>query len=132
VRLRWALDQVRPRAWSRTESLTRLVLTSAGIPEPVLNHPLTVAGRRFNVDLAWPDFRFGLEYDGEMHRDQQAFADDIRRQEIIQDEPWSLMRMTKADLFDRTWELVRRVERRLVDRGCPIAVERSKLAIPRR
>ena len=29
VRLRWALDQVRPRAWSRTESLTRLVLASA-------------------------------------------------------------------------------------------------------
>jgi hypothetical protein len=132
IALRWALDRARPRAWSRTESLIRVVLQEVGVPEPVLNHPVSAGGRRFWIDLAWPEYGFGLEYDGDQHRDRRQFTDDIHRQELIHDQHLSLMRATRVDLFDRTGELVRRVERRLRERGCRVSLELSQLVIPRR
>ena len=95
----------------------RLVLVSAGIPEPELNWALTAHGTAVRVDLAWPEYRFGVEYDGDHHRSPRQFAADIARQERIQDEGWGLLRATRTDLFDRPAELVDRVARRLVERG---------------
>ncbi len=133
VALRRALADVRASSWSRPESLLRLVVMSAHIPEPVLNHEVTVGSRRFRVDLAWPDVRFGIEYDGDHHRDLREFAHDIRRQELIQDTAWGLMRVTRTDLFDRPRELVERVILRLADRGCRVpAVDLRHLVVPRR
>ncbi len=131
--LRNALALARPHCWSRTETLTRAVLTSAGIPEPALNHRLIVGARTVRLDLAWPDARFGLEYDGDQHRDPQRFAEDIARQEMVQDERWSLMRMTRTDLFDHPEVLVRRVASRLAERGLSsIRVDVSQMVRPRR
>jgi len=133
VALRRALADVRAPSWSRPESLLRLVLMSAHIPEPMLNHEVTLGSHRFRLDLAWPDVRFGIEYDGDQHRDVREFAHDIRRQELIQDTAWGLMRVTRADLFDRPRELVERVSLRLADRGCRVsAVDLRHLVIPRR
>lgn len=130
--LRWAVERVRTRAWSRPESLIRVGLTGVGLPEPACNHPITVRGRRFFLDLAWPEYRFGIEYDGDSHRDPTRFTSDIHRQEVIQDHGWALMRVTRADLFDRTAETMQRIERRLSVRGCPVSVDLSHLVIPRR
>lgn len=115
--MRWALQRARPGARSRTETLTRVVLRSAGIPEPSLNHRIVHAGRRFYVDLAWPEVRFGLEYDGDHHRGPGQFLDDISRQELIHDDAWLLMRMTRRELFEHPEELIVRVARRLSERG---------------
>ena len=131
--LRNALALARPHCWSRTETLARVVLTTAGIPEPALNHRLAVGRRAVRLDFAWPDFRFGLEYDGDQHRDPRQFADDIGRQELVQDAQWSLMRMTRFDLFDRPEALVRRVASRLAERGLSsIGVDVSQMVRPRR
>ena len=131
--LREALALARPHCWSRTETLTRVVLTSTGIPEPALNHRLVVGGRTVRIDLAWPDVRFGLEYDGDQHRDPQRFAEDIGRQERVQDARWSLMRMTRLDLFDHPEALVHRVASRLAERGLSsIRLDVSQMVRPRR
>lgn len=128
-----ALALARPHCWSRTETLARVALTTAGIPEPVLNHPLAVGRRLVRLDLAWPDARFGLEYDGDQHRDPRHFADDIARQELIQDVQWSLMRMTRIDLFDHPETFVRRVASRLSERGVSsIRVDVSHMVRSRR
>ncbi|MEO6532770.1 MAG: hypothetical protein ABIO06_04240 [Pseudolysinimonas sp.] len=133
VELRAALGQARPHCWSRTETLTRLVLCSAGIPEPVLNHLVWIRGRQFRLDLAWPAVRFGLEYDGDHHRNPRQFVNDIGRHELIQDENWALMRMTRLELFDSPEQLVRRVAGRLADRGLPAAaLQVSRMVQPRR
>lgn len=115
--MRWAFERARTGAWSRTETLTRLVLESAGIPAPSLNHRIVGARRTVYVDLAWPEVRFGLEYDGDHHRRPAQFLDDISRQELIQDEAWLLMRMTRRDLFEHPDQLSERVARRLSERG---------------
>lgn len=130
--MRWALQRARPGARSRTETLTRVVLRSAGIPEPSLNHRIVHAGRRFYVDLAWPEVRFGLEYDGDHHRGPGQFLDDISRQELIQDDAWLLMRMTRRELFEHPEELIVRVARRLSERGWRgIALDMRHLVRPR-
>lgn len=130
--LRVALRASRSRSWSRTESLTRQVLVSAGIPEPELNLAVDLASRRVFLDLAWPSARFAIEYDGDVHRDRQRFVDDVERQEQIQDERWSVMRMTRADLFDRPQELVRRVAARLAEHGVSTRVELRRMVRVRR
>ena len=105
---------------------------SAGIPEPELNHRLTIGRREVRVDIAWPEVRFGLEYDGDHHRDPRSFAADIRRQELVQDIGWSLMRATRDDLFRDPQALVLRVASRLAERGSPsIRIEVSQMVRPR-
>ncbi|MES1212756.1 MAG: hypothetical protein ABUT11_04335 [Leifsonia sp.] len=133
VSLRRALPAVRVGSWSRTETLIRLTLVSAGIPEPELNWPLATNHRSPRLDLAWPNYRFGLEYDGDHHRSPEQFMSDIRRQERIHDEQWAVMRATRDDLFDRPSELVSRVHRRLTERGClGIRLRMSHMVVPRR
>lgn len=132
VPLKQALADARSPSWSRPESLLRLLLMSAHVPQPALNHEVTVGSRHFHIDLAWPDVRFGIEYDGDQHRGARQFADDIRRQELIQDTEWGLMRATRSDLFDRPRELAQRVIMRLASRGCDVpAADLRRLVIPR-
>jgi hypothetical protein len=133
IALRRALTWTRPSCWSRTETLTRIVLTSAGIPEPALNFELRAGSRQVRLDLAWPDQRFGLEYDGDMHRDPARFRDDIARQELVQDEEWGIMRITSRDLFDEPRQLVKRVAQRLAARAAVgITLDMSQMVRPRR
>ena len=132
-KLRAALADARAGSWSRPETLVRLVLCSAGVPEPELNLAIAPGGRSPRVDLAWPTVRFGLEYDGDQHRSPAEFSADIRRQERVQDRGWSLMRVTRSDLFDRPAELVDRVHRRLAERGwAGIRVRGSQMVVVRR
>jgi len=65
VRLREALAQVRPRTDSAMETLLRLTVVGAGLPEPTVNLPIRdETGRVFAyADLAWESERVILEYD---------------------------------------------------------------------
>jgi very-short-patch-repair endonuclease len=129
--LRSALTFVRPGAASRPESLLRVLLVAAGFPEPVLNY--VVPGLRYRVDLAWPEFKFGMEYDGRQHAFPGQARADSRRQEFIHDREWHLMRVQKEDLFDEPRELVMRGRRRLAARGFVVPTrEISAMVLPRR
>jgi very-short-patch-repair endonuclease len=129
--LRGALAFVRPGAASRPESLLRVLLVAAGFPEPELN--FAVPKLPYKIDLAWPEFKFGLEYDGRHHAFPGQARADSSRQEFIHDREWQLMRVQKEDLFDEPRELVARVSRRLAARGLGVALrEISGLVLPRR
>jgi hypothetical protein len=129
--LRGALAFVRPGAASRPESLLRVLLVAAGFPAPLLN--FTVPGLPYRVDLAWPEFRFGMEYDGRYHAFPGQARADSSRQELIHDREWQLMRVQKEDLFDEPRELVARARRRLAARGFVVpAREISGMLLPRR
>lgn len=129
--LRSALAFVRPGAASRPESLLRVLLMAAGFPEPQLN--FAVPGLPYRVDLAWPEFKFGMEYDGRYHARVGQTRADSSRQEFIHDREWQLMRVQKEDLFDQPRELVARGRRRLAARGFVVpAREISAMLLPRR
>lgn len=110
--LREALSLVRYGPLSRPESLTRLLLTGAGLPEPALNfevaHP--VRRKRYILDLAYPELRLGLDYEGDHHRsDVGQFRKDIRRREELAELDWTDIRVTADDLEYFQRDLIARV-----------------------
>ena len=114
-----ALPLVQAGALSRPESLVRVLLMRAGIPAPQVNASIVDARGSFVAmpDLAWPEFTFAIEYEGDHHREVRQFRRDIRRIEVLIDLGWSVMKVSADDLFDRPDELIARVLQRLISRG---------------
>lgn len=111
--LRRAAQLARPGSWSRPESLLRVALVCAGLPEPELNAPQGAA----LVDLLWREFQVGVEYDGDHHRERAQYRADVLRHERIADSGVALVHVTADDLFVRTPETVARIASRLRMRG---------------
>ena len=108
---------------SRAETLLRLMIASAGLPEPVVGHPVQSTARSpenwtAEADLAWRQFGVLVEYEGDVHRtSRRQFAIDVRRFDRYADEEWRAVRATRADVFGDPRELMSRLTRRLVDGG---------------
>ena len=114
--LRDALPSVRTRSASRTETWTRLTLLDGGLPEPELNwEVLSTSGEVLAVvDLAYPHHRVAVEYEGEHHLlDPIQWSKDIARLERLAAEGWTVIRVTKTDLFGAPASVVARVGRAL-------------------
>jgi hypothetical protein len=101
TRLREALPLVRAGVESPQETRLRLVLIAHGLPEPAINY--TVLGRHgefvARVDLAYPEHRLAIEYEGDVHRlNLRVFRNDIARREQVEDLAWRMIRVTGDDL----------------------------------
>jgi hypothetical protein len=117
-RARRALHLVREGAWSRPETLVRLLLVGAGLPEPELNVPLHTAGGGILIpDLAFPEFRVAVEYNGAHHDEVQYKAKDLRRMNDYAELAWSVVNIDRFELFRTPSAVVSRVIRRLRERG---------------
>ncbi len=56
------------------------LLVRAGLPEPTRQHRVEIGGRRFRIDLCYPEFKIAIEYDGwEWHSGRRAFDEDRAR-----------------------------------------------------
>ena len=102
-RLRAALDAIRAGSESSEESRLRLVLARAGLPEPELNWVLRDASGRFvaRLDLAYPRWRVGTEYDGRQHAfDVRQFERDSDRWPAIRRAGWDVVRVLRHHLRD--------------------------------
>lgn len=107
---RWALEQVRTGAASRPETLLRLVIVEAGLPEPSIGPPVVVRGGLvLHPDLAYPELRIAIEYEGDGHRDAGRWERDIERRELFEDAGWRVIRVTKTALFEKPEGVVRRI-----------------------
>src|SRR5699024_2679640 len=69
ARLRAAVAQARERVWSPQETHMHLMLRDRGWPPPALNHEIVdpATGIVYYVDLAYPQQRIAIEYDGSDH-----------------------------------------------------------------
>lgn len=114
-----AVGRVAEGPLSRPESFLRLLLVDAGVPAPRVNFSATDHRGSFIAmpDLAWPEVKVALEYEGDHHRGVRQFRDDIRRVEKLVDHGWLVIKVSADDVFDRPRELVDRVVRRLASRG---------------
>jgi hypothetical protein len=117
-RIRDALPLARPGVESPKETETRLLLRSFGLPEPAIQHVVSVDGRFLaRVDLAYPECRIAIEYEGDGHRtDRDQWRIDIRRQRDLEDHGWLVIRVTELDLRDGGAALAARVHRALTVR----------------
>ncbi|MWV49165.1 hypothetical protein GRS96_07720 [Rathayibacter sp. VKM Ac-2803] len=98
---RRALDLVREGAESRRETLLRLVLSTAGLPEPELNREVFDAeGLIGRIDLLFPRWKVAVEYEGDHHRTDRAQWDrDLVRYERLAAAGWTPVRIA-ATSFD--------------------------------
>ncbi len=131
-RLRAARVDARVGAWSRPETLLRLLIVRAELPEPTLNAPVVLLdGGLAYPDLAWPEFRIVIEYDGQWHQTLVGQGDsDADRHERLVDSGWVVVRVRAAELFDQPSAVIARLVRRLRDRGFALTapIEESRIA----
>lgn len=114
--LRRALDLMNDRAESPPESHTRVILAEAQIEGIAVNYPITTSGGfRYRADLALPEYRVLLEYQGDYHRDAQQFRADMTRRGRLEADGWYVFLVNAADLHDPE-ELVARLRRVLATR----------------
>lgn len=120
VKLRQALDLIRVGVRSRPETHLRLALVRAGLPEPTVGHPVWVPALKRNLhpDLSWPEWKVGMEYEGDGHRkDRWQFRHDISRVEAMVDIGWSLSRFSADDVYSMPPSAVARARLRLKAHG---------------
>ena len=97
-----AVELIRPGAESRPETLLRLAILDAGLPEPEVNIDVHDALGRFigRGDLVYRRWRVIVEYDGEQHRtDTAQFDRDIRRLESFAGNDWQVVRLVGRSFF---------------------------------
>lgn len=95
-----ALDLSDARAESPPESRLRLRMVLAGL-SPVPQFEVRDAAGRFlaRVDLAFPESRVAIEYDGrEVHERSDVFVRDRQRQNALLAAGWLVLRYTAQDL----------------------------------
>ena len=102
-----------PRAKSPMESRIRLAIVFAGLPTPVLQHPVGP----FSLDLAYPAVRLAIEYDGEAHRGQERALRDLDRQAYLTDAGWKVLRFTTVQVVRRPQWVAARVRKELLEAG---------------
>jgi hypothetical protein len=126
ARLRTALELVRSGPLSRRETLLRLDVVRADLPEPVPNHIVLDARGRFvaMVDLAFVEYRVALEYQSDLHRRPAAYRADIERLERLVDVGWLVVQITADGVSEggrarSSARALERVRRRLHSRGWP-------------
>lgn len=108
--LELSVDGVR----SRPETFLRLAAQRYDFPPPTVGHAVAFDGWVATPDLAWPELKVLVEYEGDHHRTSaRQFRHDIRRFERYQDAGWSPVRATADDIFVNPMPLLVRVERRL-------------------
>ncbi|WP_092964208.1 hypothetical protein [Agromyces sp. CF514] len=116
AKLRRARADLRADSYSRPETLARLALIRAGLPEPEPNGVIELrSGRRTRGDLVFRAYRVLVEYDGEQHRlDLEQWTTDVTRLNDLAADGWLVIRATKR--MPRA-ELVARAESALLERG---------------
>ena len=90
---------VDPRAESPRESMLRVALVEAGLPTPVPQHEVW-AGREFvaRLDLAWPDLKVAIEYDGAHHRERDQHSRDLARHNRLRTLGWTVFQVDADQL----------------------------------
>jgi len=115
-----AMPQVRERVESRPETLLRLLLVRAGLPEPEVGVDIYDANGTWlgRADQLFRRWRVISEYDGEQHRTSSRQYDrDESRIEAFNRAGYPTVRIRKQQLFGRPEVAVERVARALRDAG---------------
>lgn len=99
TRVRRAVQLIDPRAESPPESRVRVALVLAGL-SPVPQYEIEVEGRVVHVDLAFPEARVAVEYEGAYHFEDDQIARDDARYARLRAAGWTVIRFSASDLRD--------------------------------
>jgi hypothetical protein len=104
-----------PAAESPMESELRLIILDADLPTPALQYEvLDGNGELRRLDLAWPEHRVAVEYDGvPWHSGADALRRDRVRHVALQDIGWVAIPAMFDDVRHRPADLVARINHQL-------------------
>jgi hypothetical protein len=100
-RVRRVVELVDARSESPPESWVRVALVQAGVPGCVPQFEVW-DGDRFvaRVDLAWPEVKVAIEYEGAYHFEGVQIVRDAGRLQRLAAAGWLVIRLSAADLRD--------------------------------
>ncbi len=102
-----------PYAGSPMETRLRLLIVRAGLPPPevqwVVQDPATRTA--FWLDLAWPELKIGIEYEGGLHTEPGRVLRDIARHTRLVDLGWQVYRYTKREVYGDRARIVAELSR---------------------
>jgi hypothetical protein len=113
VRARSALELMRVGADSAPETLLRLAMNDAGLPEPDLQLTLWNRENSPSADLGYRARRIALQYDGAHHLSEEQRHSDRRRDNAFEAAGWTVLIFTQADVADGFRDAVGRIKRAL-------------------
>ena len=96
----WTLAHSKTNGISHPESFFMEVIANEFEDKNyVFQHPLG----RFAIDFAWVDKKLAIEIDGEQHyTDPEQVERDLRKNALLEQEGWSLLRIRWKDFFRDT------------------------------
>lgn len=112
ARLRRAVQLADPRAESPMESRIRITIVRFGLPRPELQFQVGP----YRLDLAYPQVRLAVEYDGRDHLTPERAIRDLRREASLTGAGWHVMRL-RAGIVHRPRETALQIHRELILRG---------------
>ena len=93
---------------SRPELRVFRVLRAGGLPAPTQQHWVRIGSDKFRLDLAYPEAKVAIEYDGwETHSSRSSFDSDRRRDRLLQLDGWVVLRITSKTSDAEMLESVR-------------------------
>lgn len=103
------------RSGSPMETRLRLILVLRGLPRPEAQYPVLDDRRRRAVwlDLAYPEHRIGIEYEGADHTRPERVLRDAGRYTWLVDEGWRMYRFTKYQVYREPDEIAEVIVRAL-------------------
>ena len=116
VALRDAVALADFRSGSPMETRIRVAINRYGLPPPRLQFPVGP----FVLDLAYPEIRLAIEYEGRDHRTAERAVRDLRREAYLTRLGWDMLRLDAATVFAPRAVAIR-VQRELVARGASSA-----------
>jgi hypothetical protein len=101
-----------------TPGIRKARLAHEGLPEPQLNVPTELSpGVVRQPDLAYPEHKVAVEYEGERHSEAAQIIRDIAREEDFSRAGWELVRISKRHMVNDARQAVAKVRTALVSRG---------------
>lgn len=97
-----ALKYMSENTDSSQESRLRYALQKEGFAAPVANYRVVVPGTPLSylIDMAWPNSKVGIEYDGAYHFDAHQRSLDSERQRDLEALGWQIIHVSAGQLSD--------------------------------
>ncbi len=107
------LARATPYSGSPMETRLRLLIVDAGLPRPQVQWVVQDERSRTAVwlDLAWPEHRIGIEYEGEVHAAPDAVLRDVGRYTGLVDDGWRIYRYTKFEVYGERERIIEQLTR---------------------
>ena len=115
TRLCATLAHTNPYAGSPMESRLRMIIVQAGLPPPQVQWVVQDVDTRTAVwlDLAWPEHRIGVEFEGGGHTDPVEVLRDAGRYTRLVDRGWRIYRYTRFDVYGDPTRIITELTRAL-------------------